>query len=1104
MRREKEFLRAAACLLALALAWGEVPGGCLRASAATGKETEETQEEEDPAPEVIEIRTAEDFEKFAQQCYLDSWSVGKWVVLKEDIVLPHDRTWSVPTFSGTFDGQQHTIRGYVGGKDGYVEGLFRYIGREGEVKNLNLRGNIQGAEEDECIGSLCGVNYGTIRNCSFEGTVSGTDTVGGIAGTNQGTGVITGCRVNGHVAGYYMTGGIAGVNHGTISYSRNDSAINDDSEWVETDDEMGTGLFLSINVSDSDVELYSGVDTGGIAGYSDGVIANCDNYGRVGYEHTGYNIGGIAGRHSGLVMLCSNYGEIYGRKDVGGIVGQMEPYIEVDEAQSLRNSVNKLHDLIGQMLDHMQEGKDVIKEDMDSLTAYGDGARNCGHALADQLADFVDSNVAQAKEITARMDYVTDQLPSVLDSLSHAQEAFGRFNDCMKRTVENADFDSVSGNDLTSGADELVSRLPNQAIRTMAETAQQTGATATTLSAVVAGPNGSVQPWNLLSGEKQGQTVKGVMTLASQSGQWASEASQISGELRRIADVEVSEGTRQNLEAAADELQNMADCLKAAGDNARAIVNYLNAQPQVRFTALGDNFRTTRENLNVQLTGISDSLKRLSGHASDYSDVVNDDLNDVNDQLNVVFNLLADHFSENSGLSVEEMYETVSEQEMDSIVTGRTDACTNSGSVRGDINIGGIAGAMSIDEEDPEDNAAGNLDYEIGRRFIMKCLITHSVNQGDVLAKKDGAGGIVGYMEHGIVSWSEGYGSVESTEGNYVGGICGQSLTVIRRCYALCNVSGGTCVGGIAGYAYTLTDCLALVNIEGGAGRKGNIAGRIAEGEETGTDGDDEERVARNYYVGEEPYGIDGISYENAASPLSYEELLTVEGIPARFRHLQVFFRVEDALLGSQEVAYGDSLSHLSYPQIPDKEGYYGVWPDYSDQVMKGDLVIHGEYRENVLVVESDEKDGETGEDAFERPYALIEQTFTEDTALSVDIVQTDPPQEIGEREYVLYHTVIENGGVDEGDVFSVRLLNPYEKAEVWGLVGGTWTRLDSKERGHYLQTDMTGAEETFCIVREKSNTAAIAAAAAGALCAVIAAALAVRSLKRRRRKQKA
>ena len=62
-------------------------------------------------------------------------------------------------------------------------------------------------------------------------------------------------------------------------------------------------------------------DAGGIAGFSDGTIGNCRNNAVVGYQHIGYGIGGTAGRQSGYIENCSNYGRIYGRKDVGGIVG---------------------------------------------------------------------------------------------------------------------------------------------------------------------------------------------------------------------------------------------------------------------------------------------------------------------------------------------------------------------------------------------------------------------------------------------------------------------------------------------------------------------------------------------------------------------------------------------------------------------------------------------------------------------------------------------------------------------------------------------------------------------------------------------------------------
>ena len=40
-------------------------------------------------------------------------------------------------------------------------------------------------------------------------------------------------------------------------------------------------------------------------------------------------------------------------------------------------------------------------------------------------------------------------------------------------------------------------------------------------------------------------------------------------------------------------------------------------------------------------------------------------------------------------------------REIDTITTGRTDTSTNKGIVKGDINVGGIAGSMSVDEEMP-------------------------------------------------------------------------------------------------------------------------------------------------------------------------------------------------------------------------------------------------------------------------------------------------------------------------------------------------------------------------------------------------------------------
>ena len=447
---------------------------------------------------------------------------------------------------------------------------------------------------------------------------------------------------------------------------------------------------------------------------------------------------------------------------------------------------------------------------------------------------------------------------------------------------------------------------------------------------------------------------------------------------------------------------------------------------------------------------------------------------------------------------------------------GTLQGCVNRGEVGYNhvgYNVGGIAGAMSIDEEDPEDSAAGSVEYQIGRKYFTKCLITDSVNEGFVTAKKDGAGGIVGYMRHGIVTDSEGYGSVESTEGGYVGGICGESLTVIRNCYALCTVSGGRNVGGIAGFADTLKDCYAMADCQATAGRKGAIAGQTVWYD----DGVDEEeiKVSGNYFVSDRLCGIDDVSYAGAAEPIDYASLLQVEGLPVQFRHLKAIFRVEGRYLGTQELKYGESLAELDYPPIPEREGYYGVWPEYPWQVMTGNLLIDGEYKEDVTVVQSNElEEQESGEgegtvssqvpgtEKWERPYALAEQRFTEDTKLAVSLGGIEPPAAAADRTCMIYNITLENAGVKEGDAFAVRLYNPYEDALVWGYQNGVWTELAAKERGQYLQVEMTGTEQSFCVAEKAPAVWVIAGTVIGGAAAVAALALAAGRLRRIKKKK--
>ena len=1925
--------RAAALALAGMLAAGSVSDGInpvhtvqaaeqtkeVAVDAAVQEHTDERKEE--IKYERIDISTPEEFAAFASQCYIDAWSKNKYVSLRADIDLSGTQMKLVPVFNGVFDGVGHTISGFDYMGDGYVVGLFRYVGRDGLIQNLTVKGAVASENEKECMGSICGINHGTIKNCTFQGTVSGRNTIGGIAGINEGTGTIAGCAVKGRITGYYSTGGIVGINHGALNNCTNRAGINDNSEWVEQDDEMGTGMgILESLTTHDDNELYSGVDTGGIAGFSDGVISRCANSGTVGYEHTGYNIGGIAGRQSGVVSLCTNSGTVYGRKDIGGIVGQMEPFIEIDEAESLRNAINKLHDIVEKTIDDMDAASDGVKGDVDKMQSYADSAIDSGDVLVTQITDFVDENVDEVNTVSARMEHIIDMLPDVLNHVSAAGDRMSDLNDTAKQlsedlavldklddnvydetdysrlsllstvggtltadstnpqekdtvtitvtpndgyklkegsltvkdaggkklaatpvsgrsdqytftmpkknvkvmaqfiyegtflvkstvggrvttardndkvtfkaaasggyrfdgfkvdgsaytgpvsadneitldkktyikegtatmveavftktasashkitvksgtggtayvagggntaaageevtihivaapeyvfqemrvtgdiastpsssnvnervfkmpdndatvevlfqnkydkaaknriypesnaggvisvrkgasgtqyqitikpdenydvdenkalefkkvtlsgavrqdsgaqagwteensashgelqdpyrltdtesipsklagssdladaqnaprnlfenggtasaagktadsqaqpkserttggdsttdtqnpsgdttgsdnttdaqnpsgdetgggstsapqnpsgdttggstsapqnpsdgttgngntantekpsnettesgntadtekpsnettengntadtekpsneitesgstantenpSVETTESDSIADTEKPSsetpesdstantekpsdnssesdsdtqtpsenegetqtertnedssenetnntpesaqpeetlpweeenpenanaisaavlGKSELVYDSENKTytyivdladdvdsysayatfVKTQKDTAQegesynvmtasstggvvavdttsakegekvyatpssnngyiltsilvngakpalesdgkrysftmpskdaevtaqfepvdlilksnmsgnatyagsaegkvtvsvkpsaayavksitvtdaggkklsvskrQSGAyiyefdlakmskapctvdikfnkqnkkqavdtsknnikdsveelsksseavqkSINTIKNIVQKPDGSYKSWDELTQAEQDTIITELIQLVEKLGEMSSSAASILSSLSTVYNIlspyatDAAEAARKDIDKATDHIHGMLDSLKAANNSVRGIVNYMNAQPDLRFSKLGDDFDRAKENFHDQLKGLSDSIKALSDNAAGYSDIINDDLRAVNDQLNVVFNLLADRIVDIESLSIEELYEDVDDENIDSITTGRTDACVNKGVVKGDINVGGIAGSMSIDDEDPEDSAAGTIEYELGRRFITKCLVTDSVNEGYITAKKNGAGGICGYMNHGIIVDSEGYGSVESTEGDYVGGICGESLTIIKKCYALCSVNGNKNVGGIAGYAETLKNCYSMADVQSENGRAGAIAGQVADYEEMDTDaGEEGAKVAGNYYVGENIHGIDNISYIGVAEPMNYSDLLTVEQLPTQFWHLKVIYKIEDTYLGSEEVKYGEKLDKLNFPQIPAKEGFYGAWPDVSEQRMGGTFVVEAAYKDNVTVVQSGGDAAGTDEGAWKKPYALVEDIFTEDTSLTARISDKTPPEEADGKQHVVYEVTLENGGISETDSFALRLLNPYEKAVVYGCAGEVWTELESKSRGQYLQVDMTDTQEYFCIVEETTNKLLIiGGSAAAAVVLLMLVALRKRSARRKQQRAK-
>lgn len=379
----------------------------------------------------IRISSAEDIIKLSKDCRLDTWSRNKCIELTDDISLAESDFVTIPTFGGIFDGQNHTISGFnIDGEESNM-GLFSYVQPDGVIKNLNVEGKIRPIEKSSVIGAIAGRNDGVIVNCDFNGIVSGNDYVGGIAGINGLSGVISDSMSHGLIMGSHFTGGICGENMGNILRCCNEAYVNT-SEQKKTSsiENMDITFYKEIFRGDEGSSTSMServVDTGGIAGVSIGIIQHSSNKARVGYDKLGYNVGGIAGRQSGYILDCTNEGEIKGRKDIGGIAGQAEPYVTVDFTQDiayqLSDNISKLHDIISVTLRDADDKSDVISNRLSIIQSFTDSAIDDTRYLADNGVGWVDGMVDGANEVVSRVDYIMDESAKrdgMIDELNRA------------------------------------------------------------------------------------------------------------------------------------------------------------------------------------------------------------------------------------------------------------------------------------------------------------------------------------------------------------------------------------------------------------------------------------------------------------------------------------------------------------------------------------------------------------------------------------------------------------------------------------------------------------------------------------------------------------
>ena len=175
-------------------------------------------------------------------------------------------------YSGTFDGQGHTISGlYFNNLSTSYVGLFGCLGSGGKIKNVGVIDSYFNGYY--YVSGVCGYNHGgTITGCYNTGTVSGRgDDIGGVCGQNL-YGSITGCYNTGTVSGTnYCIGGVCGDNYGTITGCYNIGTVNGGGDYV--------GGVCGYNSSYSTITgCYT--NNGGVCGYNYGgtISSDCAEY----------------------------------------------------------------------------------------------------------------------------------------------------------------------------------------------------------------------------------------------------------------------------------------------------------------------------------------------------------------------------------------------------------------------------------------------------------------------------------------------------------------------------------------------------------------------------------------------------------------------------------------------------------------------------------------------------------------------------------------------------------------------------------------------------------------------------------------------------------
>lgn len=1091
--------------------------------------------------DAIYIATAEEFADFARQCKTDTWSQNKRFVLTADIDLSGTVNSYVSTFGGVLDGGGHTISGLWLTRSSTHIGLFRYVQESGIVRNLHVTGGIA-PDGDACnVGGIAGENRGLLDACSFSGTVSGDTNVGGIVGMVTESGRVNRCVFTGSVCGNSYTGGIVGQNSGSVDGAVNRGDVNTTAGDVK---ETWQDITFGFDTIRSTENIVAATDTGGICGFSNGRIVNCVNYGSVGYRSVGYNTGGICGRQSGWLAACENYGEVCGRKDVGGIVGQAEPYILLEYVEDVLRQLNSVFDRIADITDNSDLRNDAaLQTALDSVrdrtTAIGDAtemlsedARRYTEALTDGINEASDRLHAAIEDMTG----VTDSFSAGTDLFSEAADAFFKCGDALtaiidaavdaKEPLEEAE-DDIS--DATLGLEKATADF-SAAFAQLARgiSSMQDGMTALqaaldSLSAALGNHDNSAEPFAGLDaavssiadalgmigesvysladaldalavqdkfGDSLTDLIAAVRALAEKFQSIQAAFGDVANALAMLVedfDIESFEDSTSlfssgfaalsksisDIRFAAEDLRNVANLLadvpdygeeaichmqaglELLGDGADAFSDGLKAlsditmrlseKEKIVLPLASEMFGEDTGNFFATTDALMDALENLRGAIDEKKDEFYDEFDMLQAEMRSLRNVLQDAYDDNVRADADGFLEDVSDDDNEDETRGNIARCRNSGTVGGDLNVGGIVGALAIEYDfDPEDDIKNSGERTLKYTYKTRCTIIHCQNDGAITAKKHNAGGIIGIMDFGSVHLCYNRGDIAADDGDYVGGIAGKSAGTVRKSLSVCSLSGRNCVGGIVGNGDTVTDCLSLVHVDCTGHGVGSIVGDAELSE-----------CVRNRFVSDRLGGIDDISYTGIAEAIDYENF---SDVAKNMLDAEVTFRLtfvcDGEVVKTVPFTYSEPIASELIPAVPHRDGYCGRWSAYDFSMPQYNAQIEAEYDREVSLVMSDRvrEDG--------RSVLLLCGSYDDTASVELGAVSDIPPALQG-RNIICGYTV----GIrsDAAEDHTVRYLPQSDKhRELYVVYGDRCEKVKCSDFGSYLAFSVSASQFTL------------------------------------------